>query len=105
MRGRDIRTGKFSANGALPTDVLSEKLERLAIRLADQLLGERDPDDPDRKPLTESDLAAMKLLTLYYGQSRRLPTQKTDDDDDEHGFGALKDRIHGARDNETQADC
>jgi hypothetical protein len=101
MRGRDINTGRFAGNGFIPADELSEKLEKLAIRWADQLLGERDQTDSDRRPLGEEDLAAWKLLTLYYAQSRRLPVVKPDEDDDT-GFGALKDRIANWTDGEAE---
>ena len=103
MKGRDIKTGRFDAKGAVPDDVLREKLERLAIRFCDQMLGEIDRHDPDRRPLDEEDAAFFKTLSTYYAATRRLPVAKVEEDDGD-GFGALRDRINGvgnARDNAT----
>jgi hypothetical protein len=97
MRGRDISTGRFADNGLVEGDPLREKLEKLAVRFAEQMLGENDREDPDRRPLAEEDAAMFKTLTMYYTQTRRLPTAKPDEDDDT-GFGALKERIMGAED-------
>jgi hypothetical protein len=97
MRGRDINSGRFADNGTAPNDELREKLEKLAVRFAEQMLGESSRDDPDRRPLGEEDAAIFKTLTMFYTQTRRLPVTKPDEDDGE-GFGALKDRIMGGED-------
>lgn len=103
MRGRDISTGRFADNGSVPDDVLRDKLERLATRFAEQMLGEIDRDDPDRLPLREQDAAIFKTLTMFYIQTRRLPTAKPDDDGDD-GFAAMKERLNAGSD-AASADC
>jgi len=103
MRGRDIKTGRFSDNGSVPADdVLREKLDRLAVRVASQMLGETDRDDPDRRPLSVDEVAMFKAVANYYTATRRLPAAKVDDDDGE-GFSGIKERIHAGSD-ETSAD-
>jgi hypothetical protein len=103
MRGRDIKNGRFADNGSVPDDPLREKLERLAVRFAEQMLGETDREDPDRHPLREEDAAIFKTLTMFYTQTRRLPVAKQDDDDGE-GFAALKERLNAGSD-AAAADC
>ncbi len=90
MRGRDITTGRFSDNGTTPLDPLREKLDKLSLRLVEQMLGEA----AEPAPLTGDDVALYKAVSNYYTATRRLPVTKPDEDEGE-GFGELKARING----------
>jgi len=98
MKGRDIKSGRFSDNGTVPDDPLRDRLERLAIRFADEMLGEATAT------LGEDEAAIFKTLSNYYAATRRLPVAKVEEDADD-GFAALKERINGsARPDETETD-
>jgi hypothetical protein len=103
MRGRDIKNGRFADNGSVPVDPLREKLDRLSLRLVEQMLGETDRNDPDRRPLSGDDVALYKAVSSYYTATRKMPTAKPDDDADD-GFAALKERLNAGSD-APAADC
>jgi hypothetical protein len=98
MRGRDVKTGRF-IDPPVPEDPLRVKLDLLSLRIVEQLLGE----ETDSKPLTDPEIGLFKAVSNYYSATRRLPTVKVEDPD-EDGFGALKERLN-AGNGETAADC
>ena len=67
---------------------LDELMERLAVDMAQKLIGNSSVD----KDITDT----FKALTTYYAQTRKLSKVPSIEDDQGGGFGAAKRRVEQA---------